>query len=142
MRTLEASLDELYPPPAPLPPAIDPNEPYAPRVVLVPSNRPVDAPAGPWAEVRTNARMTADEWAQDVRHVVLALDDSVSYVYSGERAGGSLNECRYEPGDVAAIYPEADPDAVDAFLDACGWAADADTPFDLHPAPGTICTLL
>jgi hypothetical protein len=84
MRTLEASLDELHPPPAPLPPVVDADAPYAPRVVLVPSNRPADVSAGPWAEVRTNARMTADDWAQDVRHVVLALDDTVSYVRRGD----------------------------------------------------------
>ncbi|OQR93667.1 NADPH-dependent diflavin oxidoreductase [Achlya hypogyna] len=54
------------------------------------------------ATVTTNARLTAADWSQDVRH--LALDMSASPV-------------AYAPGDIALLYPEnVDTPAIDACI--------------------------
>jgi sulfite reductase alpha subunit-like flavoprotein len=74
------------------------------------------------ATVLENRRMTSPDHYQDVRHV--SLDVS-----------GAAGELSYEPGDAVAIWPRADPAAVDWFLERCGLdgnevvevaAADAD----------------
>lgn len=43
---------------------------------------------------------------------------------------------RYRPGDIAFIYPEAQPEEVDAFLIQMGWANDADEILQIRVVDG------
>ncbi|KAG8996376.1 NAPDH-dependent diflavin reductase [Tulasnella sp. JGI-2019a] len=60
-----------------------------------------------------NDRITRKDWFQDVRHVELESDQ----------------ELRYEPGDVAVLYPSNDPADVDWLISRMGWASVADQSF-------------
>ncbi|KAG8687241.1 NAPDH-dependent diflavin reductase [Ceratobasidium sp. 394] len=65
-----------------------------------------------------NTRITRDDWYQDVRHIVLKADGDV----------------KYEPGDVAVLYPENSPADVDTLLRRLGWDKDADNPIYVVPS--------
>ncbi|KAJ3375657.1 NADPH-dependent diflavin oxidoreductase 1 [Allomyces arbusculus] len=62
------------------------------------------------ARVECNTRMTTPDHFQDVRHVVLSIDQGV----------------RYRPGDIARLMPSNSAENVDALLSLIGWTAQAD----------------
>ncbi|KAH6904457.1 hypothetical protein BKA70DRAFT_1296764 [Coprinopsis sp. MPI-PUGE-AT-0042] len=69
------------------------------------------------ATVKTNRRLTAEGWSQDVRHFEFEYEDEV----------------RYEPGDVAVIHPVASQADVDSFLEVMDWTRIADEPVKIIP---------
>ncbi|KAF8588109.1 riboflavin synthase domain-like protein [Ramaria rubella] len=73
-----------------------------------------------WATLRTNQRITSEDWYQDVRHIEFDLDSHVDY----------------QPGDVTVIYPEAPAEDVDQFLIQMGWANDSDEVLKIDVRPG------
>lgn len=64
-----------------------------------------------------NARITKEDWYQDVRHIVLKANNNI----------------RYEPGDVAVLYPENSPADVETLLRRLRWEEDADSPICVTP---------
>ncbi|KAG6850389.1 hypothetical protein H0H93_013944 [Arthromyces matolae] len=95
------------------------------------------------ATVRTNKRITAEGWYQDVRHFDLEFDSS--------------DEIRYNPGDVALIHPVAPPSEVQDILEILNWEEFADEAITitqtmedqslpdhlpLHPQKTTLRTIL
>ncbi|EFI26889.1 NADPH-ferrihemoprotein reductase [Coprinopsis cinerea okayama7 len=64
------------------------------------------------AVVKTNTRITAEDWYQDVRHIEFEFEDDI----------------RYNPGDVAVIHPVASQSDVAAFLEVMNWTECADEP--------------
>ncbi|KAF8637155.1 hypothetical protein AX17_003059 [Amanita inopinata Kibby_2008] len=77
------------------------------------------------AKVKSNKRITASDWYQDVRHLQLDFDENI----------------RYSPGDIAVIHPIADPQDVDSFLDELHWRGCADDYQTLPPDLPRITTL-
>ena len=84
MSNLFATLLELYP----LPPGTELGPEYAlpsPRVVFAPSTGETASPV-PRLEhhkagiLTKNARMTAPDWTQDVRHIVIEFADGLEWV--------------------------------------------------------------
>lgn len=73
--------------------------------------------------ISSNSRMTAKDHFQDVRY--FALNDSSQKLV-------------YEPGDVVALYPENDPEDVEALLTAQGWSDIADFPCYIEDTDGDI----
>ncbi|KAJ7178852.1 hypothetical protein C8R43DRAFT_472390 [Mycena crocata] len=72
------------------------------------------------ATVKSNTRITAGDWYQDVRHLEFEFD----------------HEIQYSPGDVAVVRPLALPTEVEAFLSYMGWLDIADTQFRIdHTMP-------
>ncbi|KDR73969.1 hypothetical protein GALMADRAFT_250695 [Galerina marginata CBS 339.88] len=67
------------------------------------------------AVVKTNDRITAADWYQDVRHLEFDLEDNI----------------QYDPGDVAVIHPSASSANVASFLSTMNWADTADQPFEI-----------
>ncbi|KAG8686045.1 NAPDH-dependent diflavin reductase [Ceratobasidium sp. 394] len=65
-----------------------------------------------------NTRITRGDWYQDVRHIILKADEDI----------------KYEPGDVAVLYPENSPADVDTLLRRLGWDKDADNPIYVVPS--------
>ena len=66
--------------------------------------------------VLQNRRITAPGHWQDVRHIILKSEDSLM---------------RYEPGDIALVWPENPKEEVDFFLDVLRWSEIADTPLKI-----------
>ncbi|KAG2005800.1 NADPH-ferrihemoprotein reductase [Coprinopsis cinerea AmutBmut pab1-1] len=64
------------------------------------------------AVVKTNTRITAEDWYQDVRHIEFEFEDDI----------------RYNPGDVAVIHPVASQSDVASFLEVMNWTECADEP--------------
>ncbi|KAF8599889.1 riboflavin synthase domain-like protein [Ceratobasidium sp. AG-I] len=101
---------------------------YPPTLHITPcSTEPLSSPApdrtrslfAPTHDVTLtqNIRITKDDWYQDVRHVILKADGAI----------------KYEPGDVAILYPENSPPDVDALLRRLRWEQDADLPIYVTP---------
>jgi len=55
-----------------------------------------------------NARLTADDWLQDVRHLRIGLPD--------KSMGGCATDYAFRGGDVAVVYPVNGPSVVDAAM--------------------------
>ncbi|CAK5268795.1 unnamed protein product [Mycena citricolor] len=68
------------------------------------------------ATLKSNTRITAPDWNQDVRHFEFSFQDQI----------------QYSPGDVAVIRPAAFPDEVEAFLECLGWLDIADAAFHVE----------
>ncbi|KAH9072831.1 riboflavin synthase domain-like protein, partial [Lactarius deliciosus] len=67
-------------------------------------------------EITENERITADDWYQEVRHLVFRCSDVLAY----------------DPGDVAVVHPKASPVDVDSFLTTMGWSNVADDPIQMR----------
>ncbi|KTW28730.1 uncharacterized protein T551_02580 [Pneumocystis jirovecii RU7] len=67
------------------------------------------------ARVLRNARITAEEHWQEVRHVVLGVDGAVEY----------------RPGDRVVLYPKNPEREVSVLLECMGWAGIADAPLSI-----------
>lgn len=67
------------------------------------------------ATVKSNKRITANDWYQDVRHFEFQFGDHIHYA----------------PGDVAVIHPIASPSEVETFLNMMSWGNIADSPFEI-----------
>ncbi|KIY67544.1 riboflavin synthase domain-like protein [Cylindrobasidium torrendii FP15055 ss-10] len=67
------------------------------------------------ATMKTNARMTADDWYQDVRRFEFTFDEDIEY----------------QPGDVAVLHPLQLADEVESFLTSMGWGNIADEPYSI-----------
>lgn len=67
-------------------------------------------------ELTTNERITADDWYQEVRHLVFRCGDDLAY----------------DPGDVAVVHPKASPVDVDSFLTTMSWTNVADDPIRIQ----------
>ncbi|KAG8779247.1 NAPDH-dependent diflavin reductase [Ceratobasidium sp. 428] len=65
-----------------------------------------------------NARTTREDWYQDVRHVILKADGDI----------------KYEPGDVAILYPKNSSADVETLLRRLEWDNDADDPIYVSPS--------
>lgn len=65
------------------------------------------------AEVVDNINLNGRGSDRETRHLVLSLEDS-----------GLV----YEPGDSVGLFPENDPDLVDAVIEAAGWLPDLQVP--------------
>ncbi|KAK7439064.1 NAPDH-dependent diflavin reductase [Stygiomarasmius scandens] len=65
------------------------------------------------ATVKTNIRITAKDWYQDVRHLEFDFEDDI----------------QYSPGDIAIIHPQTHPDDVEMFLSSMSWGNIADEPY-------------
>ncbi|KAG8736542.1 NAPDH-dependent diflavin reductase [Ceratobasidium sp. 414] len=99
---------------------------YPPTLKIVPRPTPLasngsnhDSPAALHDVTLTqNTRTTREDWYQDVRHIILKADGDV----------------KYEPGDVAVLYPENSVADVDALLRRLGWDKDADAPIYVVPS--------
>ncbi|KAG8701613.1 NAPDH-dependent diflavin reductase [Ceratobasidium sp. 395] len=65
-----------------------------------------------------NARTTREDWYQDVRHIILKADGDI----------------KYEPGDVAILYPENSSADVETLLRRLGWDKDADDLIYVSPS--------
>ncbi|BFZ59483.1 NAPDH-dependent diflavin reductase [Saitoella coloradoensis] len=86
------------------------------------------------ATVTKNDRITADDYWQDVRHIVLSIPSP---------------DLTYDPGDIAVLWPENPRIEVDRLIEVCQWQDIADTPLDVRanwnndevPPLPTPCTL-
>ncbi|KAH8996771.1 riboflavin synthase domain-like protein [Lactarius akahatsu] len=67
-------------------------------------------------EITINERITADDWHQEVRHLVFRCSDVLAY----------------DPGDVAVVHPKASLADVDSFLVTMGWSNVADDPIRMQ----------
>lgn len=67
-------------------------------------------------ELAANKRITADDWYQEVRHLVFRCRDDLVY----------------DPGDVAVVHPKASPMDVDSFLTTMNWSNVADEPIRIQ----------
>jgi len=85
------------------------------------------------AIVKSNRRITANDWYQDVRHLEFDFEDDIQY--ADRPCQVFLVYVRYDsyaPGDVAVIHPIASPSEVEAFLNAMNWGNIADRPFEIE----------
>jgi len=91
---------------------------------------PLDSdPAYHDATVKTNIRITAKDWYQDVRHLEFDFEDDIQYVSSIASFSVTDWSPRYSPGDIAIIHPQTHPDDVEMFLSSMGWGNIADEPY-------------
>ncbi|PPQ97555.1 hypothetical protein CVT26_002340 [Gymnopilus dilepis] len=113
---------------SPLPPGVEvepSNTLPSARVSLKPTSQSIlDSSVDPLksdtlyhtATVKKNARITAEDWYQDVRHFEFDFSDDI----------------HYEPGDVAVIHPSASPSDVDSFLSTMSWTDSANQPIEIE----------
>jgi sulfite reductase alpha subunit-like flavoprotein len=94
IRALEKHLHELYPLEG-QPTRVIPDGAYLPRVRLNAVKHPSSSSSktsSALAIVSVNRRITSEDWEQDVRHIILDVDDSVQYVrLIAEGSSGSLH---------------------------------------------------
>ncbi|KAF8917415.1 riboflavin synthase domain-like protein [Mucidula mucida] len=74
-----------------------------------------DDPVYHRATLKTNLRVTASDWFQDVRHFEFTFDEDV----------------QYNPGDVAVIHPRQSEENVEAFLTSMGWGNISDAVYTI-----------
>lgn len=88
-------------------------------------SRPPSTSATPprWLRLTRNERLTSPTHWQDVRLIELQVPDAQP-------------DLQYEAGDVAALRPCNDPDAVDALIKRMGWEKDRDRPVGLFNRSG------
>ncbi|CEL56516.1 hypothetical protein RSOLAG1IB_07865 [Rhizoctonia solani AG-1 IB] len=110
----------------PLPPGLDilpDTDLHAPLLKITPWNSGeiaetsnISNQVAPWMlhtmSLIQNTRITEPNWYQDVRHLILRADEDI----------------RYQPGDVAILYPENSPEDVETLLKRLGWEDEADKP--------------
>jgi hypothetical protein len=85
------------------------------------------------ATVKSNTRITADGWYQDVRHFEFEFGDDIQYVDPPlANLSDLLRDNSYAPGDVAVIHPIASPIEIETFLNMMNWGNIADSPFEIE----------
>ncbi|KAF5381915.1 hypothetical protein D9757_007539 [Collybiopsis confluens] len=125
LESLSSSLLELLP----LPPAqeiISPEATPPARVSLVRPSDPQVTPIDPLRHhhayhtvtFKSDARITAQGWFQDVRHLEFEFEFG--------------DDFEYAPGDVAVIHPIATADEVESFLSSRGWGNSADDVLEIE----------
>ncbi|CAE6428908.1 unnamed protein product [Rhizoctonia solani] len=126
--TLFYKINERYPLPLGLS-ALPDADLYTPAITITPwinevTSQPSDilrqTPSQPLYSMTLtqNIRITEPRWYQDVRHVILKTNESISY----------------EPGDVAVLQPENSPEDVESLLKRLGWEDQADLPIRVAPS--------
>ncbi|KAK4055080.1 NAPDH-dependent diflavin reductase [Microbotryomycetes sp. JL201] len=129
MDQLFAKIDNLHPLPQGVQPTPEHETPPA-RVRMrriadqraAKRTRPMWAGDARWARIGENARVTAQDWFQDVRSLELRIEDV------------SAESTLYEAGDVLEIKPENAPEDVERFLSSAGWTDIADDYFEFSPS--------
>lgn len=90
------------------------------------------------ATVKSNKRITANDWYQDVRHFEFQFGDHIQYADPLQFFIIYLRDSSYAPGDVAVIHPIASPSEVETFLNMMSWGNIADSPFEIdHTMQGS-----